>query len=741
MAKKRVEIELLVDGKKATATLTNIDSVAKSLAKSSRTALQTMSNIGNIATGMYSVYRIGTQVVNVAQQAIDAYKVQEQAEKKLATALGHTSEELLNYASAMQKVTTHGDEEIIQAQALIAAFVKDEEQIKLLTKATLDLADAKGMSLTAAADLVSKTIGSSTNALSRYGIEVKGAVDSTERLNSLLENINEKFGGQAEALAQTETGKLQQAYNQLGDSMERVGQIAAKIITPVTTMIANITAFAVDGMFPAKDAMTKMTEAAAEQMAEFDLLANRYLTLKENAQRTNEQQKIFEETIKKLNEKYPNYLKNVDLYSDAYEDVKTALDGARESLDNYTQAMIKKAVLEKKQKEIVSLMAQIIELEKIKIDNEAAGMKEMIETSSKYDDEYAVMIEKRKEIVRKSADDMINMLKGKIDEFKEDSEILRKLIESMFAPPKEDNPIEKETEKIEKNLDKQIEAYARTYDKLKEYYENKEQLRQKDIEEHESYVARMIGYIEEEIEARERSISAAITGFENISAAAGTFYDLQASKENERIENERTSRIERIKSEYAVLKTNAKTAGERMIIEKELQRKIAAINAEAEEKKREAAKGWFTVMKVGSIAAATIKTYEAATTALASAPPPFNYFAAAAVTAAGLANVAQIAAQDIPQFATGVRNFEGGLAVVGERGPELVNLPRGSDVINNFESKTIINSSAEALFRIEAAIREQTERLERVERIVNLDMYTLKEANEQFNDYIEKTGG
>lgn len=37
----------------------------------------------------------------------------------------------------------------------------------------------------------------------------------------------------------------------------------------------------------------------------------------------------------------------------------------------------------------------------------------------------------------------------------------------------------------------------------------------------------------------------------------------------------------------------------------------------------------------------------------------------------------------IPAFAGGVNNFGGGLALVGERGPELVNLPRGSDVIPN----------------------------------------------------------
>jgi uncharacterized Tic20 family protein len=41
----------------------------------------------------------------------------------------------------------------------------------------------------------------------------------------------------------------------------------------------------------------------------------------------------------------------------------------------------------------------------------------------------------------------------------------------------------------------------------------------------------------------------------------------------------------------------------------------------------------------------------------------------------------------IPLLAQGVRNWRGGLAVVGEHGPELVNLPRGADVYSNRESR------------------------------------------------------
>jgi hypothetical protein len=47
----------------------------------------------------------------------------------------------------------------------------------------------------------------------------------------------------------------------------------------------------------------------------------------------------------------------------------------------------------------------------------------------------------------------------------------------------------------------------------------------------------------------------------------------------------------------------------------------------------------------------------------------------------------------IPGFATGVRNFSGGLALVGEQGPELVNLPAGSNVYSNKESQKMTGSS------------------------------------------------
>jgi hypothetical protein len=46
------------------------------------------------------------------------------------------------------------------------------------------------------------------------------------------------------------------------------------------------------------------------------------------------------------------------------------------------------------------------------------------------------------------------------------------------------------------------------------------------------------------------------------------------------------------------------------------------------------------------------------------------------------------------QFAGGVDNFGGGMAIVGERGPELVNLPAGSSVFSNGKSRDMLSGGA-----------------------------------------------
>lgn len=196
-----------------------------------------LSNMAKKAGLAAAAYLGANALLSAVRQSIDLFGQQELAEKKLEAALGRTSDKLLAQARALQQVTTFGDEQIIEAQALIGSFVEEEDAIAAATKATLDLASAKGMELTVAADLVSKTLGSSTNALSRYGIEVVGAVGSTERLESLTNNLANVFGGQALAQTNTMTGAMQQMSNAIGDTQEDFGELLAPAVEKVAKFL------------------------------------------------------------------------------------------------------------------------------------------------------------------------------------------------------------------------------------------------------------------------------------------------------------------------------------------------------------------------------------------------------------------------------------------------------------------------------------------------------------------------
>jgi len=79
----------------------------------------------------------------------------------------------------------------------------------------------------------------------------------------------------------------------------------------------------------------------------------------------------------------------------------------------------------------------------------------------------------------------------------------------------------------------------------------------------------------------------------------------------------------------------------------------------------------FEAAKAFNIANAIMNTYMAATKALATYPPPFSFIAAAAAIGLGLAQVAQIRAQQYSGRQLGGPVMGGQPYLVGENGPEL----------------------------------------------------------------------
>jgi hypothetical protein len=121
-----------------------------------------------------------------------------------------------------------------------------------------------------------------------------------------------------------------------------------------------------------------------------------------------------------------------------------------------------------------------------------------------------------------------------------------------------------------------------------------------------------------------------------------------------------------------------KTSKNKEATEKEFNRRIAQAKTDAAEKDKKA-----------SIVQSIINTALAVTKTLATVPPPVSFVLAGITAALGAAQTALIAAKPIPQFAQGTNFAPGGAALVGERGPELVNLPQGSRVIPNNEVNNV----------------------------------------------------
>jgi len=170
-----------------------------------------------------------TLVAGSIGKVLKLFGEQEKAILKLNNALGFNTIKLQEQASALQDVTGVGDEVIIQSQAVLASFVRNEDAVSNLTVATLDLSAALGIDLNSSANLIGKTIGSTTNSLSRYGISVTGAANSTERIESLVENVNILFGDTAKVAGSATVGALNKLSASLGDMMEKLGELLVSI--------------------------------------------------------------------------------------------------------------------------------------------------------------------------------------------------------------------------------------------------------------------------------------------------------------------------------------------------------------------------------------------------------------------------------------------------------------------------------------------------------------------------------
>lgn len=186
--------------------------------------------------------------INIAADLVKAYGEDEKAATQLAAAIRATGREseisvyaIRELASSLQQVTTYGDEATVSAVAMVQQLSNlNEDGLKKVTPAMLDFAAAMGVDLNTAATLIGKTLGSTTNALSRYGIEVDMTGTESEKLAELVGVLTEKFGGMAEAMGTTSLGEAEKFKNAFGDLKEAMGEVVNTGVGPMRKWLTGL---------------------------------------------------------------------------------------------------------------------------------------------------------------------------------------------------------------------------------------------------------------------------------------------------------------------------------------------------------------------------------------------------------------------------------------------------------------------------------------------------------------------
>ncbi len=247
MADARVSVTLTARDR-ARGALTGFDRQLKTIGRSAF-------NLRGIFAG-FATALAARRLVRGAQEVLEAFGKQEEAVTSLNAALQATgrfsaeaSRAIQAQAAAIQQVTTVGDEALIAATGSLATLADQlqADQLAEAQRAIVGIADTflKG-DVNNAALVLGKTLGSTTNALARYGIQVDVNASQSEKLRQILGQTG-TFFAVAQAKATTLTGRLSQLANAWGDFKERLGELleesgaVKEFVESLTEAVTNFT--------------------------------------------------------------------------------------------------------------------------------------------------------------------------------------------------------------------------------------------------------------------------------------------------------------------------------------------------------------------------------------------------------------------------------------------------------------------------------------------------------------------
>ena len=194
-----------------------------------------------------SLYTAGTitvgaairTVVSYTQNAIAAAKEHETTVARLNGTLRATSQysqeasqEIQRFSQELTKGTRYTVDAATGVQTLLLSFGATRKDLPLLTKNVLDLSAGLGVDLHTSTMMVARALEGNFGILHQYGFQISQTATLGENLNSVLEQLQQRFGGLAQAEGNTLTGRLETLKKDFNELAITIGEKLLPLLAP-----------------------------------------------------------------------------------------------------------------------------------------------------------------------------------------------------------------------------------------------------------------------------------------------------------------------------------------------------------------------------------------------------------------------------------------------------------------------------------------------------------------------------
>lgn len=220
-------------------------SIADSLEKAKGASIAFAASLA--AAGAAAV-TFGVSSVKAFQESQDTIAQLEAVLKSTKGASGLLKEDILDQASALQRLTKFGDEAIVSSANLLLTFTEIKGPVmQQAIQTTLDMSQALGQDLKGSAIQLGKALNDpiqGVTALRRVGVsfndqqleQIKTLQESGKIMDAqklILAELNKEFGGSAVAAGKTFSGQMEIAKNIFNDFQELIGKAITDRLAPL----------------------------------------------------------------------------------------------------------------------------------------------------------------------------------------------------------------------------------------------------------------------------------------------------------------------------------------------------------------------------------------------------------------------------------------------------------------------------------------------------------------------------